>query len=90
MPYVFLSFCLPELPSTGRPFWLADLGWGYDDANDVGARPAGECTCERATSENQPVSGEACPCGKRGAGEFDLLNHKSGSILEEVNADARL
>lgn len=31
----------------------------------IGARPAGQCTCERSTSENQAVSGAACPCGSR-------------------------
>jgi hypothetical protein len=31
----------------------------------VGARPAGQCTCERAAAENHPVTGDACPCGKR-------------------------
>lgn len=47
----------------------------------IGSRPAGQCTCERAMSENHPISGDACPCGKRGAGTFHLLSStRHGSI----------
>jgi hypothetical protein len=35
----------------------------------LGARPAGECTCDRAATENTAVTGDACACGKRSAGE---------------------
>lgn len=42
-----------------------------------GARPAGQCTCERAPSENTPVSGDACPCGQRSSS-------KSRANLEAV------
>jgi hypothetical protein len=30
-------------------------------------RPAGECTCSRASNENDKPSGNACACGKRSA-----------------------
>lgn len=33
-----------------------------------GQRPAGQCTCERSISENSPVKGPTCPCGRRPAG----------------------
>ena len=35
----------------------------------TGSRPAGQCNCERAPSENGAVTGEPCPCGKRASGE---------------------
>ena len=47
----------------------------------AGARPAGECTCDRATEENQKVVGDACACGMRSAGE-----HYRG-ILTAANTD---
>jgi hypothetical protein len=34
----------------------------------VGARPAGACTCDRADTENAPVTGVLCSCGARPAG----------------------
>ncbi len=34
----------------------------------VGARPAGECNCDRAAAENSKVSGQTCSCGQRAAG----------------------
>ncbi|KAK3118010.1 hypothetical protein LTR53_000046 [Teratosphaeriaceae sp. CCFEE 6253] len=33
-------------------------------------RPAGECTCSRAQTENSGPKGSTCACGKRSAGEF--------------------
>lgn len=36
----------------------------------TGARPAGECTCDRATTENQKVEGETCGCGLRAKSMF--------------------
>lgn len=52
----------------------------YDDSEEKhetltinsGARPAGQCTCERSASENQPVEGETCACGARPSGEFRI------------------
>ena len=38
----------------------------------VGARPAGDCTCDRAATENTKVAGSACSCGQRPAGELGL------------------
>ena len=38
----------------------------------VGARPAGDCTCDRAATENTKVTGSACSCGQRPAGELGL------------------
>ena len=35
----------------------------------LGARPAGECTCDRAQTENQKVTGSSCACGQRAAGK---------------------
>jgi hypothetical protein len=37
---------------------------------EIGSRPAGQCTCERAVTENKPVAGQACACGSRPQGEF--------------------
>lgn len=37
-------------------------------------RPAGQCTCERSVTENKPVDGDACACGKRPAGMPPLLS----------------
>jgi hypothetical protein len=36
----------------------------------LGARPAGQCTCERATTENNLTAGSTCACGARPAGGF--------------------
>lgn len=35
--------------------------------DNVGARPAGACTCERAATENQKPTENACACGMRAA-----------------------
>lgn len=36
----------------------------------IGARPAGACTCERAATENQKPTENACACGLRTASTF--------------------
>jgi hypothetical protein len=36
----------------------------------VGARPAGACTCDRASTENKTPSGSTCSCGVRPAGRL--------------------
>lgn len=46
----------------------------------TGARPVGECTCERAPSENQPVMGVTCPCGKRPECKFLFFFLKKKSL----------
>lgn len=38
------------------------------DMSFPGARAAGKCTCDRAKTENEEVSGPTCDCGKRAAG----------------------
>ena len=35
----------------------------------IGARPAGQCTCERAATENTKPAGSTCACGARPASE---------------------
>ena len=47
----------------------------YDRPNPcgVGARPAGECNCDRASEENTAVKGPACSCGKRPSGQKACL-----------------
>ena len=40
----------------------------------IGARPAGECTCDRAVTENSKISGATCACGQRAASKpFPML-----------------
>ena len=39
----------------------------------LGARPAGECTCDRAATENSKVAGSTCSCGARPASESPLV-----------------
>ena len=36
----------------------------------IGARPAGQCTCDRADTENAKVAGATCACGIRPAGKY--------------------
>ena len=36
----------------------------------VGARPAGQCTCDRADTENAKVAGATCACGVRPASKY--------------------
>lgn len=46
--------------------------WIFIDAdmiNLIGARPVGECTCERAATENAKPAGSTCACGARPASE---------------------
>ena len=40
---------------------------------ELGARPAGECTCDRATTENAGLTGETCQCGSRAKGKLSAL-----------------
>ncbi len=35
-----------------------------------GARPAGQCTCDRADTENSKVTGATCACGVRAASKY--------------------
>lgn len=44
------------------------------DADPSGARPAGECTCDRAQTENQKPMGATCGCGKRADGRYECYN----------------
>jgi hypothetical protein len=63
---------------------LAGMFWLIETY--AGLRPAGECTCERATTENHPVTGEACPCGKRPEGMFSLFYFAlSGAVTDYVD-----
>lgn len=50
-----------------------------------GSRPVGQCTCERATSENQAVTGAACPCGSRP--EYSCTCEKAEKIEEAIETD---
>ncbi len=36
----------------------------------IGARPAGQCTCDRADTENVKVAGATCACGVRPASKY--------------------
>lgn len=50
-----------------------------------GSRPVGQCTCERATSENQAVTGAACPCGLRS--EYSCTCEKAEKVEEAIETD---
>jgi hypothetical protein len=45
-------------------------------------RPAGECTCSRATNENDKPSGSACACGKRSANACNCEGTETGKASE--------
>jgi len=47
----------------------------------TGARPAGECTCERASTENSKVTGAACSCGARPADACSCEKAADGGVL---------
>ena len=51
----------------------------------LGSRPVGQCTCERAASENQSVSGATCPCGARP--EASCTCEKAGAIDDALETD---
>lgn len=44
---------------------LTEQSTGTDISILKDQRPAGECTCSRATKENSKPAGSACACGKR-------------------------
>ncbi|KAL1988555.1 hypothetical protein VTN96DRAFT_8950 [Rasamsonia emersonii] len=55
-------------------------------------RPAGQCTCERAVTENRPVTGEACPCGSRPAGsctceKADAVDSAANAVYDAFETD---
>ena len=50
-----------------------------DRSDSIGARPAGQCTCERAKDENAKLTGSTCACGARPASE-SILNALSPLI----------
>ncbi|KAF7508813.1 hypothetical protein GJ744_008690 [Endocarpon pusillum] len=47
------------------------------------ARPAGECTCDRAQTENQKPMGATCACGKRADGSCTCEKAPDGGILPD-------
>ena len=47
----------------------------------IGARPAGECTCDRASQENVTPSGNTCACGQRSAGSCTCEKAADGGLL---------
>ena len=50
----------------------------------TGARPAGECTCDRAATENVKPSGSTCACGARPASESRIRSSFSPKPLVSV------
>lgn len=44
-----------------------------DSLFTVGARPVGECNCDRAAAENSKVTGDTCACGQRASGKHSVL-----------------
>ena len=66
--------CCRELALLSTPaiVFLSWRGLEYQNTNEsnlAGARPAGECTCERAATENAKPAGSTCTCGARPAGK---------------------
>lgn len=55
------------------------------EADDSGSRPVGQCTCVRATSENQPVTGSSCPCGARP--EASCTCEKADAVESAIETD---
>lgn len=53
----------------------------------VGMRPAGQCTCERSVTENKPVDGDACACGKRPAGMSLPLSFSTDRYEQNTDDD---
>lgn len=51
----------------------------------IGSRPVGQCTCERAATENQAVSGASCPCGARP--EASCTCEKADAIDDGLETD---
>jgi len=45
-------------------------------------RPAGECTCSRASNENDKPAGSACACGKRSANACNCEGTEVGKASE--------
>ncbi|CAD6574740.1 MAG: hypothetical protein ASARMPRED_006889 [Alectoria sarmentosa] len=46
-----------------------------------GARPAGQCTCERAKDENAKLTGSTCACGARPANACSCEKAADGGVL---------
>lgn len=53
------------------------------DDSLTGARPAGQCTCDRASSENATPSGNTCACGQRSAGSCTCEKAADGGLLPD-------
>lgn len=51
------------------------------------ARPAGECTCSRSTSENAKVDGETCACGSRPADACTCEKAQDGGFNPALEID---
>lgn len=68
-------------------FILLDVvhGWAKLTKYSAGSRPVGQCTCERSTSENHPVTGEACPCGARP--EASCTCEKADAVESAIETD---
>lgn len=75
-PYFLYCACLeaPLASMTGLLpwFWVSTrlINVRTEILLAVGARPAGECTCDRASTENAKVTGSTCSCGARPAGKL--------------------
>jgi hypothetical protein len=48
-----------------------------------GARPAGQCTCDRASTENTTPSGNTCACGQRSAGSCTCEKAADGGLYPD-------
>ncbi|KAG6014984.1 hypothetical protein E4U54_004509 [Claviceps lovelessii] len=51
------------------------------------ARPAGECTCDRAATENAAVSGSKCSCGSRPADACTCEKASDGGFNPALEVD---
>jgi hypothetical protein len=56
--------------------------------SNLGARPAGACTCDRAATENSTPSGSLCSCGARPAGEYPNVIPLLTTTADTLSVDA--
>ena len=74
-PYLYLSTLVSDFRRTSISFCLHVL------TVFAGARPAGDCTCDRAETENSKPTGETCACGQRSADSCSCEKAADGGLL---------
>jgi hypothetical protein len=68
---MLMSYVIPLLHPYTSPLLIVHIG----------ARPAGSCTCDRASTENATVSGDLCSCGARPADACTCEKAADGGLL---------